>query len=55
LGEQTGPQRAEALAKVVDKIVCHFRYEGVKSILDSIEIHAVDSTCFTVEASLEQD
>lgn len=50
LGDETGPRRAEALAKVVDKIVCRFRYTAAKSIIDSIEIVAVDQakTCFPV-------
>lgn len=49
LAEATGPKRAEALRKVVERIVCHFRYTPGKSFLDSLEIYAVsgDKVCFT--------
>lgn len=40
---ETGPRKAEALKGVVDKIVCHFRYQGIKSIIDSVEIHAASA------------
>lgn len=50
LADETGPRRAEALSKVVDKIVCHFRYTKTKSFIDSVEIVAVDQakSCFTI-------
>ena len=51
LDDEDGPRRAQALSKVVDKIVCHFRYQGVKSILDALEIYPVAGACFTVGAS----
>jgi len=49
----TGPKRAEALAKVVDKIVCHFRYVGAKSFLQTLEIFPVGNgkPSFPIEAS----
>ena len=51
LDDQEGPRRAEALSRVVDRIVCHFRYQGAKSILDALEIYPVVGECFTVGAS----
>lgn len=42
LSDDSGPRRSEALRRVVDKIVCHFRYQGVKSIIDAVEIHPVN-------------
>lgn len=51
--DESGPARAEALRSVVDRVVCNFRYQGVKSIIDSVEIFPVsgDALCFTVETS----
>jgi DNA invertase Pin-like site-specific DNA recombinase len=51
LDDQDGPKRAEALSKVIDRIVCHFRYVGTKSILDALEVYPVVGECFTVGAS----
>lgn len=53
VADDDGPARAEALRSVVDRIVCNFRYGGVKSIIDSVEIFPVsgDSLSFTVGAS----
>lgn len=48
LAEDDGLKRAEALSKVVEKIVVHFRYTpGGKSILDALEFHPVSGDCFT--------
>jgi len=47
LDDVEGPRRAQALSRVVDKIVCHFRYNGAKSHLDALEIHPVGGECFT--------
>jgi DNA invertase Pin-like site-specific DNA recombinase len=46
VAEEDGPRRAEALRKVVDRIVCHFRYSAKKSFLDSVEIYPVSGEVF---------
>jgi hypothetical protein len=48
MNDEEGPRRAQALSKVIDRIVCHFRYQGIKSILDALENHPVSGECFTV-------
>jgi hypothetical protein len=54
-GGAAGRQKTEALAGVIDRIVCHFRHAGKKSYLESVEITPIAGECFTDGITPAQD